>query len=323
MRHLASPMKGNIPRTMLLTLGLCLLLSAGCTGPGRDASSAEESSERPEMKRAPVPGGELEYDVRGDGEPVLLIHGAFIAAAFLPLMEEPALADYRLIRYHRRGFAGSTAPDGPLEHQVDDAAALLRHVGVERAHIVGHSGGGRIALKLSLDAPEAVHSLTVLEPPNVGPAPSRPEFYKEVIQPATERYQAGDTVGAVDIFMKEMVTGSDWRREIARHVPGGPEQADTDAPTFFEDRDSREGWVFDAEEASRLSDSIPILYVWGSETRPFLKESSDLFRTWLPRAEEHRVQGVGHSLQMEDPQAVAEGIAEFLRRHPLDKRSNQ
>ena len=46
----------------------------------------------------------LEYEERGDGEPVLLIHGALIATTFVPLMSEPALADrYRLIRYHRAG----------------------------------------------------------------------------------------------------------------------------------------------------------------------------------------------------------------------------
>jgi len=46
----------------------------------------------------------LEYEVRGAGEPVLLIHGSHVAHAFLPLMVEPALADrFRLVRYHRRG----------------------------------------------------------------------------------------------------------------------------------------------------------------------------------------------------------------------------
>ena len=51
---------------------------------------------------------ELEYDVRGTGEPVLLIHGAILADAFVPLLTQPALADdYRLIAYHRRGFAGN------------------------------------------------------------------------------------------------------------------------------------------------------------------------------------------------------------------------
>ena len=52
----------------------------------------------------------LEYEPHGEGEPVLLIHGSHVADSFLPLTREVVLADrYRLIRYHRRGFAGSSA----------------------------------------------------------------------------------------------------------------------------------------------------------------------------------------------------------------------
>jgi pimeloyl-ACP methyl ester carboxylesterase len=206
---------------------------------------------------------------------------------------------------------------------VDDAVALLRHLGVERAHIVGHSGGGRIALQLALDSPEMVHSLVVLEPAGVGPVPSRQAFVDEVIEPAMERYRAGDPVGAVDVFMGRGAYGSsDWRKEIERMVPGGPKQAEQDAATFFEDPTTAGQFQFDEEKAEKLSQRLPLLYVWGSETLSFLKEGRDLFHAWIPHAEDHVVDGVGHSLQMEDPLAVAEGIADFLRRHPLDNNSN-
>lgn len=304
-------------RGTLLTLGLCLLLSPAAF------AQAQYPPDTAGMKRAPVQGGELEYETRGDGEPVLLIHDAFVAASFLPVMDEPPLADYRLIRYHRRGFAGSTAPIAPLERQADDAVALLRSVGVDRAHIVGHSGGGRIALQLALDAPEVVNSLMLLEPAGVGPVPSGQELTEEVIEPARERYRAGDIVGAVDIFMRETVAGSDWRSEIARTVPGGPEQAERDAATFYEDRTPAEQWIFDEEKAEKLSQRMPILYVWGSETLSFLKEGRELIHTWFPRAEDHRVEGVGHSLPMEAPQAVAKAVADFVQRHSLDETSNQ
>jgi pimeloyl-ACP methyl ester carboxylesterase len=96
-----------------------------------------------QMKRTAVQKGEIEYEIGGEGEPVLLIHGSFIADSFLPLMSEPSLAKYRLTRYRRRGFAGSSAHEGPfsIERQAADAAALLQQLGVQRAHIVGHSYG--------------------------------------------------------------------------------------------------------------------------------------------------------------------------------------
>lgn len=118
------------------------------------------------MERAIIDGITFEYEVSGTGEPVVFIHGAFIADTFRPLAAEPGLAGrYRLITYHRRGYAGSSRNPGPVSiaRQAADCRGLLRHLGVARAHVVGHSLGGCIALQLALDTPKVVHSLALLE----------------------------------------------------------------------------------------------------------------------------------------------------------------
>src|SRR5688572_8987900 len=101
------------------------------------------------MKHAQVNGVELEYEVVGSGEPMLLIHGAHLADALQPLVAEPALERFQRIRYHRRGLGGSTYPvdAGPtsVPEQAKDTVGLLDHLGVERAHVVGHSLGAAIA----------------------------------------------------------------------------------------------------------------------------------------------------------------------------------
>src|SRR5215207_1382537 len=138
------------------------------------------------------------------GEPVLLIHGAILADAIVPLLTQRTLADhYRLIHYHRRGFAGSSRHTGPcsIAQQAADARALLDHLGVEHAHVVGHSYGGTIALQLALDAPERVASLVLLEPAGIAAA-SGERFVTEVAQPSSERHASGDKVGAVDLFLR-------------------------------------------------------------------------------------------------------------------------
>jgi len=79
------------------------------------------------MKRARVNGVELEYQVTGQGQPALLI-SPVVADGFLPLLEEPVLANsYRLITYHRRGWAGSTHGDSPatVADHADDAGVHL------------------------------------------------------------------------------------------------------------------------------------------------------------------------------------------------------
>ena len=107
------------------------------------------------MERVEVNGVELEFEVRGSGEPVLLID-MLIADCFVPLLTEPSLADhYQLIRYHKRGWVGSTHTPPPVSmgDHAADAAALLDHLGVRRAHIAGHSTGASIAAQLALDDP--------------------------------------------------------------------------------------------------------------------------------------------------------------------------
>src|SRR5215218_2995663 len=105
------------------------------------------------MDIATVNGVELEYEVGGSGEPVLLI-SPVLADGFVPLVAAPDLTErYRLIRYHRRGWGGST-----------HTAALLEHLGIRRSHVAGHSTGAVVAVQLSLDSPAAVRTLILLEP---------------------------------------------------------------------------------------------------------------------------------------------------------------
>ena len=62
----------------------------------------------------------------------------------LPLLSEPTLADrHQLIRYHKRGWCGSTHTPPPVSiaDHAADAAALLDHLGLPRAHVAGHSSG--------------------------------------------------------------------------------------------------------------------------------------------------------------------------------------
>src|SRR5918996_2043981 len=155
------------------------------------------------MDKAVVDGITLEHEVSGTGEPVVLIHGALIADTFRPLLAEPALAGrYRLIAYHRRGYAGSSRASGPISvaRQAADCRALLRHLGVERAHVVGHSYGGIVALQLALDSPGVAHSLALLEPGLMVGASA--QGYRESLARGVERYREAGAAVVVGEFLQ-------------------------------------------------------------------------------------------------------------------------
>src|SRR5688572_28867543 len=147
-----------------------------------------------QMQRAPVDGGHVEYVVHGTGDPMLFIHGAGIADAFLPLMNQPPLAGIQQIHYRRRGYGGSTPTEGPPEsfmaRAAADAAQLLAHLRAAPARVVGHSSGALVALDLACNTPRAVRSLALLEPPLLGVPSTGPHM--AALTPAVERFTAGD-----------------------------------------------------------------------------------------------------------------------------------
>jgi pimeloyl-ACP methyl ester carboxylesterase len=269
------------------------------------------------MQRARTDGGELEFEVTGAGEPVLLIHGAFIAEAYAPLCAEAVLNScYRLVRYHRRGYAGSSPVRAPFSvaEQAADCRALLRHLGIERAHVVGHSSGGVMALRLALDAPEVVHSLVLLEPALLD-VPSG-AMLAEGLGPVLERYAAGDKEGAADGFLRWAI-GPDYRVWLDRLIPGAFQQLVADADTFFGvEYPSMQEWRFTREDARRITQ--PVLAVLGGESAsiwPGWTEVQDRLREWLPQAEPFVLAGANHALEERDPRGVAEAMASFLARH--------
>jgi len=214
------------------------------------------------MERAELDGVTLEYEVTGAGEAVVCIHGAFIADTFRPMMAEPSLASrYRLINYHRRGFAASSRT-GPasIRQEASDCGALLTQLGVERAHVVGHSYGGCIALQLGLDNPAVVHSLVLLEPAlMVGESA---QSYREAMVRGEQRYREVGAAVAVDEGLT--VRWPTYREVLDRLLPGAFDQAVADAETTFGAMAGLLDWRFGEAEARQITQ--PALVFLGGES---------------------------------------------------------
>ncbi len=263
----------------------------------------------------PIGDARLEVVTQGDGDPVLLIQTALLAEEFRPVCQDPALAGYRLLRMHRRGYAGSSQVSfpRPITAEAADCEALLDALGVERAHVVGLSYSSAVAMQLALDAPRRVHTLSLVEAPPVH-VPSAGEFRAAIAELATDRATRGP-VATLDRF-QSFLMGPDWRTEIERAVPGAVAQMSRDAATFFDsDCPALLSWSFDHDDAGRID--RPVLYVGGSASGKWFDEVRELLLGWFPQAADRTIEGADHNLAVTHPAAVAAALDDFLARHRI------
>ena len=271
------------------------------------------------MDRTEINGVALEVRARGSGEPVVFVHGA-MGDECAAVLTEPLLANYyRLIDYHRRGWGNSEPLTAPLsiEQQAADCRAVMHHFGVERAHLVGQSYGGVILLQMALDAPDAVQTLSLLEPALPSILFNSPAF-GAVMTKAGALFESGDNAGAMDVFGQE-VAGADYRSVFDQTLPTGYfERWVVDGPTFFRyDGPALQPWTFTSASAGQITQ--PVLNMRGVNTQPYFRECFETMQTWLPHAENFVLPKAPHTMLQTNPQGAAERLARFLSGHRLLK----
>jgi pimeloyl-ACP methyl ester carboxylesterase len=192
----------------------------------------------------------------------------------------------------------------------------MRSLGIDQAHIVGHSSSAMMALQLALDAPRAVHSLGLLDAARPAPQSEvQQQFIADVVRPALRRYREGDTASAVDIWMRG-TCGPGYRVALDRVLPGAVEQAVADADTFFgQELPAVQAWSFTGADARRVTQ--PTLLVLGEQSRPTFRERQELLRAWLPTTEFFVLPQATHLLQVDNPRGLAAALTAFFARHPF------
>ena len=111
----------------------------------------------------PVNGGELFFECVGAGEPIVFLHGFGLDSRMWAPQVDALQSTFRLIRYDLRGFGRSSQPPATEYAHEDDLNALLRHLGVASAHVVGLSMGGRMVLRFAAAYPGSVRSLVLAD----------------------------------------------------------------------------------------------------------------------------------------------------------------
>lgn len=135
---------------------------------------------------------ELHYEIHGEGEPLLWLHGFLGCGADWQYVFQAPPAGYQLIAPDLRGHGGSTNPSGVFSFRqaARDVGALLRHLGLKRVKAIGLSGGGITLLHMATSEPVTFTSMVVVSAPPYFPQQAR------AIQRQTSEALLGDATMA-------------------------------------------------------------------------------------------------------------------------------
>jgi pimeloyl-ACP methyl ester carboxylesterase len=255
--------------------------------------------------RAPVPGGELVYEISGTGDPIVLLHGAFMDRRSWDA-QVPALSSrFRVIRYDIRPFGESTVPEQAYSVP-DDLLRLLDHLKIPKAHLVGHSFGGGVALDFALLHPERVATLTLVSAPPNGFAP--PDEDRKLVEGIFAAAKQGD-----EALVRAWVAHPMWA-EATRQ----PELAKT-----LEEMTRRNLRAFRLPFApyvpvtpaaiGRLSSvKVPTFIIVGDRDMASIQRASAQMAQEIPGAKLHVVRGADHALPLGWAREFNEALVAFV-----------
>ena len=238
-----------------------------------------------------VDGGNLYYEVEGAGEALVLIHGWLGNLRMWDFQAQALAGSYRVVRCDMRGFGRSTTEHVEFAYWAD-VAALLDHLGVDRAHIVGHSLGGTIALDLALARPACVATLTSVAG---GISGYRPDLdLEEDNVPRSDLDRLWDEKKWVELAELETQIWVDgWGQPTTRL-----------GRTL---RNSIKGDVLSTYQAEN-EEGLP---------QPLEPRAAAHLVASVSESRSVEVAGVAHMIQLEAPERVSEELRDFIQDHPL------
>ena len=265
------------------------------------------------MERARVNGIEMAYELRGAGTPIVMIHGAQGDQSMFAGMASAFAASYRVLTFDQRGSGLSEKPDIPysIAMLADDTAALMDHVGMASAHIIGVSMGGMIAQEFALRHPDNVRSL-VLGCTTPGGANSIRLGGDALNSAYSTKPMTPEERG------KALAEAAFTKGYIERHpeIVTSMIEARRNRPIDTAAFPHRMKAAMEHDTYDRLSQiRCPTLVITGKDDALISWENSRLLAEHIKDAEQVILEPAGHCFWLEQPEQSRDAIAGFLSRH--------
>lgn len=253
------------------------------------------------MPKTSVNGIDINYEVHGEGYPVVFLHG-FVGTVDMWRPQVGAISkEYRFITYDARGHGDSGSPHSADEYSADivveDLRQLLDFLGVAKAVIGGLSMGGYESLRFYLTHPGRVTALVLMD---TGPGYRNPAR-REEWNAQQERQAATLETSGLEEFAARAPTYTSRERILSLNPVGLANMA----RKVVAQHDS---WVM--ENLSTVA--VPTLILVGERDTPFLAASEYMERV-IPGARRSVIPDAGHAANQDNPEAFNGAVLEFLR----------
>lgn len=264
-----------------------------------------------------VKGYAIHYSDEGprDAPSVVLIHG-FAASTFTWRNLKRALleAGYRVIATDQLGSGASARPAEPIyttQTQAELILGVLDALGVQQAHFVGHSSGGRVSMQIAILAPERVRSLVAISPEAW--ATMRPAIAKWVSIPFLGYVLAfySTSPALVRAGLQFVSKSNHWIKNEAVKGYAAPLRVRGSAlAQVWQARSPKDGIKPVPDNLSSITQ--PALVVWGRDDPVFPAADGDKLARTLPNAKLHMLEHVGHIAHEERAEETNHDILKFL-----------
>ncbi len=270
------------------------------------------------MAMITVNGVRLGYEMSGTGEiPLVMVHGGWESRRNWDWVVPHLAESFRLLTYDCRGHGESEQPSGQgsIHEDVADLAALIEQLGLAPAWVAGQSSGGNITLRLAGERPDLFRGITVHEPATLSlieDDPTLAPFFESFAQThveVVERIASGDHAGAAEQFIEEGLGRGVW----TQLPPEFRQMVIENASTYLDDANDPDDITFDLDSIREFT--RPTLLTQGDQSAPIFAPVVTKLAEALPSAEVITFEGAGHIIQVEQPEAYAEAIIDFVRRH--------
>jgi len=267
------------------------------------------------MPIATLSSASIRYEISGRGDPTVMIHGSLADGRSWDQVRVGLAPSLRTLAYDRRGHGESTGPVRlrPVHDDATDLAEFLDTIDLFPVHVIAHSYGAAIALRLAADRPEMVRSLYLHEPPFVRLLEEDPATAPEAdrLSAETKAIQSLVRAGKIEAAAREIADalssdGGTWdrlRSEVRQSVLGYMVR-------WAEELDDPEATRPDPAVLSELL--IPVLLTTGERSPPFLHRITDLLGERLRNATVRTLPGVGHVPHLSDPDLFIATVQGFL-----------